>query len=106
MTHNYEAQRRETFDTFKQAGRGMRLPKTSMVAFEFFVEELDADWDAFEKALRVKGFKTKRGTDGETLIATTGPIAVTPEAIWSEERVATELALRFEFYPDGWELTD
>jgi hypothetical protein len=29
---------------------------------------------------------------------------VTPEAIWAEERLATEIALKHDFYPDGWDL--
>lgn len=103
MAHNYEAQRRETFATFKGA-KG--LPETSAVDFLFFVEELDADWAAFEKALRARGFWTRRLGDRETVVATSAPIPVTPEAVWERERVATEIALAHDFYPDGWELAD
>jgi len=103
MGHNYEAQRRETFATFKGA-KG--LPAMSAVDFQFFVEELDADWAGFEKALRAKGFHTRRLGDRETVIATSAPIPVTPEAVWERERVATEIALAHDFYPDGWELAD
>ena len=78
----------------------------SAVDFQFFVEELDADWAAFEKALRAKGFHTRRLGDRETVIATSAPIPVTPEAVWERERVATEIALAHDFYPDGWELAD
>lgn len=104
MSHNYEAQRRETFETFAEAGREVKLPKTAKVDFFFFIEETDANWDAFEKALRAKGFTTKRKRDGDTLVATTGPIAVTPDSIWAQERIATEIALKHDFYPDGWDL--
>lgn len=103
MGHNYEAQRRETFATFKGA-KG--LPEMSAVDFLFFVEELDADWAAFEKALRARGFATRRLGDRETVVATSAPIPVTPEAVWERERVATEIALAHDFYPDGWELAD
>lgn len=103
MGHNYEAQRRETFATFKGA-KG--LPEISAVDFLFFVEELDADWAAFEKALRARGFATRRKGDRETVVATSAPIPVTPEAVWERERVATEIALAHDFYPDGWELAD
>lgn len=103
MGHNYEAQRRETFATFKGA-KG--LPEMSAVDFLFFVEELDADWAAFEKALRARGFATRRKGDRETVVATSAPIPVTPEAVWERERVATEIALAHDFYPDGWELAD
>jgi len=103
MSHNFEAQRRETFATFKGA-KG--LPAQARVDFIFFVEELDADWGAFEKALKSRGFKTKRLGDGETVIATSGMIPLTAEAVWEHERVATEIALRHDFYPDGWELAE
>ena len=105
MSHNYETQRRETYASFKDAG-SIKLPKVAVVEFAFFVEELDADWGAFEKALRKEGFKVRRLADGETLVASYGPIPVTPEAIWLQERAATTLALKFEFYPDGWELAE
>jgi len=104
IPHNYESQRRDTFATFKQAGRGVRLPATSVVDYLFFIEELDADWAALERALKREGFKTRRGDDRDTLIASFGPIPVTPEAIWEHERIATAIALQHDFYPDGWDL--
>ncbi|PZR00043.1 MAG: hypothetical protein DI533_05355 [Cereibacter sphaeroides] len=104
MSHNYESQRRETYSTFKEAGRGVKLPKTAVVDFMFFIEELDANWASFEKALQAEGFKTRRLPDGDTLVASIGPIPVTPEAIWEHERTATTIALKHDFYPDGWEL--
>lgn len=100
--HNYEAQRRETYETFEDAGTA--VPKTAVVDFLFFLEETDANWDAFEKALRNKGFTTRRKPDGETLVASFGPMPVTPEAIWAQERLATEIALKHDFYPDGWDM--
>ena len=106
MSHNYETQRRETYATFKEAGRGVKLPKTAVVEFLFFIEELDANWGSLEKALRAEGFTTKRKGDNETLIASIGPIPVTPEEIWQHERIATTIALNHDFYPDGWELAE
>ena len=103
MSHNFEAQRRETFATFKGAPK---LPPESVVEFLFFVEETDADWGAFEKALKSRGFKTRRLGDGETVIASFGPIPVTPEAVWDKERLATEIDIAHDFYPDGWELAE
>lgn len=105
MSHNYEAQRRETYATFKQAG-GVRLPKLAVVEFYFFLEELDANWNSLEKALKAHGFRTRRKGDGETLIASIGPIPVTPESVWEHERTATTIALKHDFYPDGWELAE
>jgi len=105
MSHDYAAQRRETFQTFKLS-KGTSLPKEAVVEFAFFIEELDASWPAFERALRLAGFTTRRLKDGETLIAAIGPIPVTPEAIWLYEHNATEIALKHDFYPDGWELAE
>lgn len=105
MSHDYAAQRRDTFQTFRQS-KGVSLPKTAIVDFAFFIEELDASWAAFERALRLAGFSTRRLKDGETLIASFGPMPVTPEAIWEREHAATEIALKHDFYPDGWELAE
>lgn len=105
MPHDYAAQRRETFQTFKLS-KGVSLPKTAVVEYAFFIEELDASWPALERALRLAGFRTRRLKDGETLVASFGPIPVTPEAIWEQERIATEIALKHDFYPDGWELAE
>ncbi len=105
MDHNFEAQRRETYDTFKHS-KGVSLPKMAVVEYAFFIEELDASWPALERALRLEGFGTRREKDGETLIAWVGPIPVTPEDIWHWERIATSIALKHDFYPDGWELAE
>lgn len=105
IQHNFETQRRETFDTFRQS-KGVSLPKTSVVDYLFFIEELDASWPALERALRLEGFQTRRAKDGETLIASIGPIPVTAEDIWNYERIATSIALKHDFYPDGWELAE
>ena len=40
------------------------LPKEAVVDFIFFIEELDANWAALEKALKAEGFRTKRLEDG------------------------------------------
>ena len=105
MLHDFAAQRRDTFQTFKLS-KGVSLPKTAVVEYAFFVEENDASWSALERALRLVGFKTRRLEDGETLIAAIGPIPVTPEAVWEKELIATEIALKHDFYPDGWELAE
>ena len=104
MDHNFEAQRRETFDTFKQS-KGISLPKTAVVEYAFFIEEMDASWPALERALRMEGFQTRRA-DKDTLVASIGPIAVTAEEIWKYERISTSIALKHDFYPDGWELAE
>jgi hypothetical protein len=105
MSHNYAAQRKETFDTFRKS-KGISLPAKSVVDYEFFVEENDADWAGFERALKARGFKVRRLGDGETVVASIGPVPVTADEIWHWEEMATAIALAFDFYPDGWELGD
>ncbi|MBC7478963.1 MAG: ribonuclease E inhibitor RraB [Pseudorhodobacter sp.] len=102
MAHDFAAQRRETFDTFASLPKGQTLPESAVVDFLFFLEETDANWKGFEKALQGRGFTTKR--DADYLIASYGPMPVTAEAIWEQEKAATELALAYDFYPDGWDL--
>ena len=102
MAHDYAAQRRETFETFAQVPKAEKLPEVAVVDFLFFVEELDANWAGFQKALAAKGFKVAR--DGDLVVASFGPMPVTAEAVWEREKLATELAIAFDFYPDGWDL--
>ena len=103
MSHNFEAQRRETFNTFRDMPKGMKkLPERAEVDYLFFPEESDANYAAVEKALKAKGFRCAR--DGELVVATVGPILVDANTIWQYERTATEIALVFDFYPDGWDL--
>jgi hypothetical protein len=103
MSHDYARQRRETFDTLRQS-KGVKLPERAVVDYAFFIEETDADWSALERDLRGRGFRTRRLKDGETLIASAGPVAVTADEIWHWEEIATAIALKHDFYPDGWEL--
>lgn len=103
MTHDYARQRRETLDTFRQS-KGVKLPERAVIDYAFFVEENDADWAGFERALKAKGFRVKRLKDGETVIASVGPVPVTADEVWHWEEKATAIALAFDFYPDGWEL--
>lgn len=101
MRHNFDAQRRETFDTFREMPKGEKLPDRAEVDFLFLPEEEEARYAPLEKALKAKGFKVSRDDD---LLVATVTLAITPEAIWEAEKTATEIALGFDFYPDGWDL--
>ncbi len=58
MRHNYAAQRKDTSTpSASRAGSGCR---NAVVDYAFFVEENDAEWAGFERALRAKGFRTRR----------------------------------------------
>lgn len=102
--HDFREQRADTFETFAKVGRGVKLPKTAVVVYEFVAEEVDTAWAAAEKALRAKGFKTSHA--GDVLQARIGPITIDAETVWQWERLATEIVLPFLFEPDGWELDD
>ncbi|OYU39386.1 MAG: hypothetical protein CFE33_08285 [Pseudorhodobacter sp. PARRP1] len=102
--HDFREQRADTFETFAKVGRGVKLPKTAVVVYEFVAEEVDTAWAAAEKALRAKGFKTSHA--GDVLQARIGPIVIDAETVWQWERLATEIVLPFQFEPDGWELDD
>ncbi len=106
MTHNYDAQRAETFESFEEFGQDASLPKRAMVDYQFYPEEIDAQWDAFAAALTAAGFTTTRYEDDEILDASIGPIDISAENVWKYEKIATEIALKFDFTPDGWGLVE
>ncbi|MBL4917377.1 ribonuclease E inhibitor RraB [Szabonella alba] len=106
MSHDYAAQRAETFETFEEIGKIEDLPARAVVNFLFLADDLDAPFAKVEKALKAAGFETRLDEDGETLEARIGPIAITATAIWTEEERATKIALPFGFEPDGWELLE
>jgi len=106
MAHDYAAQRAETFATFAAFGVDAGLPATAVVDFQFYAEDIDPDWHGVEQALRAAGFTTMRDEADGSLDASIGPIAISPENIWHYEHIATEIALRSDFQPDGWGLVD
>ena len=106
MTHDYSAQRAETFETFVELRKEGGLPKRAIVHFLFYAEDVEPDWTTVEAALRAKGFTVDRDEDEGMIDAAFGPIDVTPESIWEYERMATEIALKSEFYPDGWDMLE
>ena len=105
MRHDYEDQKRETFETFAELAKsGEPMPKLSVVEVYLLAEGASAKWGPCEKALQAKGFATERDGDGETLIvATKREVAISADAVWEVERQVTEIALPFDFVPDGWE---
>ncbi len=106
MTHDYDAQRAETFATFDEIGRIDDLPKRAEVNFLFLADDLDPPFEKAGKLLQNKGFRTEVDAEGETLEARIGPVEVSAEAIWDYERQATELVLPLGFEPDGWEIVE
>lgn len=106
MSHDYDAQRAETFDTFEEWRGEVDLPARAVIHFLFYAEETDPNWAAVEKALADKGYVVERDEEEGMIDAAFGPIDVTPGSIWQHERIATEIALKWDFYPDGWDIVD
>lgn len=105
MSHDFEAQRRETFDSFDEMKKaGAILPQMSVVEFYLLAESDEANWKACEAALKAKGFGTERDPEGDTLIVVTPrAVKISPETIWEEERKVSEIGVAYDFLPDGWE---
>jgi hypothetical protein len=106
MIHDYKAQEAETIETFAEIGKIENLPKRAVVNFLFLAEEVDAPFEAAASALTAAGFVTHIDVEGETVEARTGEMEISAAAIWGVERKATEVALKFGFDPDGWELVE
>lgn len=104
MSHDYKAQMAETFESF--AAFAAEAPEIAVITYQFYPEDLDADWQGVQKALEQRGFRTRRDDDDELLDAEIGPVSITAEQIWQYEKTATEIALKFDFTPDGWGLIE
>lgn len=104
MSHDYKAQRAETFESFEAFAAD--APAVAVITYQFYPDEVDADWDGVQKALEAAGFRTSRDDEAELLDAMIGPVTVTAETIWQHEKRATEIALTFDFTPDGWGLLE
>lgn len=105
MKHDYEGQKSETFDTFEELkAQGQVLPETSVLEVYLLAEGAEANWSGAEKALSAKGFATERDDEGDTLIvATKAAIRISAASIWEIEKQVTDIGLKFDFVPDGWE---
>ena len=105
MKHDFDGQRRETFDSFDELNKsGEKLPDVSVLEVYLLSDGQDANWAAAEKALRAGGFATERDEDGDTLIvATRTAIQISAATIWEIEKKVSEIGLKFDFVPDGWE---
>lgn len=106
MTHEFDAQRTETFETFVELRKQDGVPKRAVVHFLFYAEDMEPDWTAVEKALTNSGFRVERDEEEGMIDAAVGPIDITPESIWDHEKAATEIALKWDFHPDGWDMLE
>lgn len=104
MKHDFEEQRRETFETFEAILADNDVPERSVVEFYLLAEDKGCNWAGAEKALQSAGYDTERDEEGDTLIvATRNELRIDPQTLWVEEKKITEIGLKFDFVPDGWE---
>lgn len=104
MSHDYKAQKDETFESFGLFAAD--APEMAVVTYQFYPEDVEADWDGVSSALEARGFRTRRDDADDLLDAEIGPLKVSAETIWQYEKIATEIALKFDFTPDGWGLLE
>ncbi len=104
MSHDFDAQRAETYAVFEGIQAEVDLPDIADIDYAF-VAQNDADWDAAEAALTEAGFECEpvEDEDGRPYLAACLPDQpLTAMAIWLGEEAATQRAMVHGFLPDGW----
>ena len=104
MSHDYKSQQAETFASFEAFAA--EAPSVATISYQFYPEDVEPNWDGIEKALQARGFRTRRDEDDDLLDAEIGPVKISAALIWQHEKIATEIALKFDFTPDGWGLLE
>ena len=101
--HDWEKQRQESAWVFNDLqSKGVDFSRAYRLDLQFMPGETNADRETFVDALRNAGYATKIYKDDLTVEATTEPIMLTLDSIWSHERKTTEIALQHGYQPDGW----
>ncbi|WP_458789915.1 ribonuclease E inhibitor RraB [Yoonia sp. MH D7] len=105
MTHDFAAQKAETYAVFADIQSQSDLPDFTDVDY-MFAAGAAADWDGFEAALDAAGFDTEREDDNGTpyLVAILADQPISALTIWMGEEMATKIAFNHGFTPDGWGL--
>jgi len=104
MTHDFDAQRAETYSVWSEISGAADMPDVADIDYAFVAGDT-ADWDAAEAALSEAGFETARvkDEDGMPYLAACLPDQpATAMAIWLGEEASTRLLLPLGFSPDGW----
>jgi hypothetical protein len=106
MSHDYAAQKAETYATYRDLSDKAQLPDEADVDYFFVPATEDADWRALADVLSRDGFDCEYFDDDEVdepyFCATLNDQAISAESIWSGEEIATRAALDHGFAPDGW----
>ncbi|MFX0543758.1 ribonuclease E inhibitor RraB [Roseovarius sp. S4756] len=104
MTHDFAAQKAETYAVWAEITEAADLPDVADIDYAF-VPGNGAEWDAAELALSEAGFETARVKDEEGipyLAACLPDQPATAMSVWLGEEAATRLVLPHGFQPDGW----
>lgn len=103
MTHDFAAQKAETFAAFADLEQGS-LPDIADIDYFFVAKTKGADWTPLADALDEEDYDCAwfEDDEGAYLCATLPDQMVTAEGIWIGEEVATRIALNHGFAPDGW----
>ena len=107
MDHDFDAQKADTFATFKELAAENTLPDEADLDFFFVAGSAEADWRPLAQELEQADFLCDWVDDDEAgdtpyLIATLPDQPVSAQAIWVAEELATQIALRHGFVPEGW----
>jgi len=101
MSHDYEQQRHDTFQAWRDISSRHAMPDEIELDIQF-VPYGDPLWSDAQTALAEAGYRVCRYDDGSTLQASVGPIKNTAQEIWKHDQATTELAIKYGFKPDGW----
>jgi len=99
-------QRAETEAAFAEMAADPAMPARACLAFQFVPEDGNADWDGLSEAAEGEGYEVEWFDDGDEggamLEITTAEIALTLDALWTEEEHLTLMAAVHGFVADGW----
>ncbi len=102
---NFTEQQAETVFTCEQLRDKQGVKPHSEIMLDLFfapVEGEEARREAFERSLGMFGYTVADDSEGDTVAASIGPIAFTPQDIWLHEERTTKMALARGYKPDGW----
>ena len=111
MTHDYAAQKAETFRVFNELTAEHALPDVADLDIFLIPASAEADWVPLARVLEENEFlcdwvddDEDAKEDGPYLLVTLPDQPISAQSIWIAEELATKLALEHGFEPDGWGL--
>jgi hypothetical protein len=105
MAHDFATQKAETFWVYRDLQDRHGLPESADIDYFLVPDASKADWRPLADVLQRDGFACgwiEDGDDDPYLQASLPDQAISAEAIWVGEEVATRHALSHRFRPDGW----